>query len=89
MRITTPQPAEVFHPGEYLADELDERHWTAETLEAATGIAEIRWANVLNKSRCLLASEAEALERIGWGSAIMWLTLGRRWKTAPTSRRAR
>lgn len=74
-----PQPAEVFHPGEYIHDEMLERGMSRLDMERATGISHERWLLLCDMQVGLLGSEAEALERIGWGSALMWLALNRRW----------
>lgn len=71
-------PAEVFHVGDYLRDEMDERNITTTELEKATGIRINRWEDLLARRVNLLGAEAEALERIGWGSALTWLALNHR-----------
>lgn len=79
----TPRPAEVFHVGEYIGDEMDERGMDCIDMERATGISYRRWAQLCACDVGLLGHEAEALERIGWGSSIMWMHLNLAWQKAP------
>lgn len=79
-------PAEVFHPGEYLADEMAERGWTVEYLADVTGIDTDVWQETLDKRAGIRGTQAEALERIGWGSAVMWLHLSRAYRKWSTGR---
>lgn len=50
-------------------------------MEHATGIPHHRWLRLCDGEVGLLGYEAEALERIGWASALTWMTLNRRWNT--------
>ncbi len=69
------QPAEVFPPGEYLRDELDERGWDCAALAARTGLSVLEVTAILNGSQPILVRTAEKLERALGTSAVMWLRL--------------
>lgn len=75
-------PAEVFHVGEYIRDEMIERGMTPADMQRATGISYMRWVLLRKGKVGLRGAEAEALERIGWGSALTWMAINLRWKKA-------
>lgn len=69
------EPAEVFHPGEFLKDELEERNLTAIQFSQRTGIP-IDTLNLILE--CKIALRGWMAERIGvhlGTGAIFWMNL--------------
>src|SRR5688572_12537898 len=70
-------PAEPFHPGEYIADEIEARGWTYDDLAAVTGISKRQIINLLQGKSGITPETAIALaEAFGEGhDAIGWMNL--------------
>lgn len=73
--MTDRQPAEVFHPGEYLLDELNERGWTQ--IEFAEIIRRpVRLVNeIVNKKKGITPDTAQELAAAFGTSAELWMNL--------------
>lgn len=72
--------AEVFHPGSFLAEELEARGWTAEDLTQRTYIPVEIWRELLEERRDVDHAIAYALEvatGVGFG---LWMGLQLSWK---------
>ena len=77
-------PAEAFPPGEYLADEMAARGWTARDVSERTGLGVERVEAIVSGAH-LLIREAEALRRATGVSALCWMNLQmtyNRWRKA-------
>lgn len=70
-------PAEPFHPGEYLDDELKARNWTHDDLAAVTGISRRQIINLIQGKSGITPETALALqEAFGEGhDAMGWMKL--------------
>ncbi len=72
---TTCTPAEVFPPGEYLRDELDESGWTVAEFAGMIDRPPRAVSEVLNGKKAITAEAARSIaEAIGTTSEL-WLTL--------------
>jgi HTH-type transcriptional regulator/antitoxin HigA len=100
MTTTTYTPAEVFPPGEYLRDELDERGWTVTEFADIIGRPVQAVSEILNNKKEITAETAVAFGQALGASAAMWLNLQTRYRlfelgenaasaTSPVARRAR
>ena len=69
------EPAEVFHPGEYLRDELEARSWSDEAFSQLTGITIEALRNVLEGKSGLLGWMAERIGNALGTSATFWIRL--------------
>lgn len=66
---------QVFHPGEYLAEELDERGMTGAELERALNTPQNRVSEILNGKRTVTVDTALRLARWIGSSPQYWLNL--------------
>ena len=69
------RPAEVFHPGEYIRDELQEREWRASDFADITGADPGTLSGVLNGKRSVNVPLAIALGKAFGTSADVWMGL--------------
>ncbi len=73
--MATRRPAEVFHPGEYLRDELEERDWSqvefAEIIERDTRLVN----EIINGKRGISPDTARAIGAALGTSAEVWMNL--------------
>jgi len=72
---TTFTPAEVFTPGEYLRDELDEREWTVTEFAEIIGRPIQVVSEILNGKKEITAETAIAFGQALGTSAELWLNL--------------
>lgn len=72
---TTYTPAEVFAPGEYLRDELDEREWTVTEFAEIIGRPVQAVSEILNGKKEVTAETAIAFGQALGTSAELWLNL--------------
>ena len=73
--MTTLRPAEVFHPGEFIRDELEEREWSQKDFEDITGVKSAHISAVINGKRPVGVSLAVVMGRAFGTSAHFWLSL--------------
>ena len=72
---TTYTPAEVFAPGEYLRDELDEREWTVTEFAEIIGRPIQAVSEILNGKKEITAETAIAFGHALGTSAELWMNL--------------
>ena len=72
---TTYTPAEVFAPGEYLRDELDERGWTVTEFAEIIGRPVQAVSEILNAKKEITTETALALSEALGTSPALWLNL--------------
>lgn len=75
MTTTNYTPAEVFPPGEYLRDELDERGWTATEFAEIIGRPVQVVSEILNGKKEITTETALAFGDALGTSAALWLNL--------------
>jgi len=68
-------PAEVFPPGEYVRDELEERGWSQVEFAEILGFSASTVSNLIQGKRSLTPEVAKALEAALGPSAAFWLNL--------------
>lgn len=68
-------PAEVFAPGEYIQEEIDERGWIREQLAWALGLSQVEVVELLKGRSRVTPEIAERLAKLFGTSAQMWLSL--------------
>jgi len=73
-------PAEVFPPGDLLAEELAERHWTADDLAVRSGLPLSTITAILDRTGRIDARTACALEDALGTSAALWANLDMSWR---------
>ncbi len=71
----THMPAEVFSPGEYLRDELEERGWTVPEFAVITGQPVQTVSEILNAKQVITTVTARSLSEALGTSAELWLNL--------------
>ena len=69
------RPAEAYHPGEYIRDELRARKWKHADFAAAIGISLRGLRLVMDGKQSLLPSIARAIGRQFRTSAALWMGL--------------
>jgi len=72
------KPAEVFHPSEYLREELAERGWTAQELAARMDY-DVRSVQMLVDGHAIDEKAAAALSRALGTSWELWVGLQMQW----------
>ncbi len=72
---TTYTPAEVFAPGEYLRDELEERAWTVTEFSEIIGRPIQAVSEILNNKKEITPETAIAFSHALGTSAELWLNL--------------
>ncbi|MGI8405398.1 MAG: HigA family addiction module antitoxin [Thermomicrobiales bacterium] len=68
-------PRHAFHPGEYLAEELDERGLTGADLARALDVPQNRVSEILNGKRAVTVDTALRLSRWMGTTPQYWLNL--------------
>ena len=68
-------PAEVFPPGEYIRDELEERGWSQVELAEILGVSKATVSDLIRAKRAVTPEVAKALEAALGPSARYWLAL--------------
>ena len=76
------RPAEVFRPGEFIADELASREWTHYHFAIVTGWSEVMVANVVSGARIITAQIAKDLSAAFGTSEEYWLNLDKSYRDA-------
>ena len=71
----TQTPAEVFPPGEYLRDEIEERGWSVTEFAEISGLALKAVSEVLNAEREVTTETALAISEALGTSSEVWLNL--------------
>ena len=69
------QPAQVFHPGEYIEDELEARGWTVSQLADMTQQTEIFFNEIINGTRGISTETSEKLAKAFGTSSQLWKNL--------------
>lgn len=69
------QPAQVFHPGEHVQDELTARKWTAKDLADKTTLSENTVNRIVNCERRVTAVPAHQLSKAFGTGMMLWLNL--------------
>ena len=72
--------AEVFPPGEYIADELAARGWSQRQLAETLGRSEPKVSEIINGKRAITTRTAKELAAAFGTSAEVWLNLETRWQ---------
>jgi HTH-type transcriptional regulator/antitoxin HigA len=73
------KPAEVFHPGEHIIDELCERWWSSKYLSRISGISFNKLGGILEGTADIDSDVANSLSRIFGTSSEYWMNLQRAW----------
>lgn len=76
-------PAMVFHPAEYVREELKERKWTVEDLGRRAGISADWAAMLVDPSTELVTAHFESLARAFGTSVTYWRSLYEYWCKHP------
>ncbi len=69
------RPAEAFHPGEYVKDELSARGWTEKDLADKTTLSENTVRKIVNCERRVTAVPAHQLSKAFGTGMMIWLNL--------------
>jgi len=69
------KPAAIFHPGEFIREEMAARGWSIETLIAMTGCNRERWETLLAEKRAMTLLDAHALSLAFGTSRELWINL--------------
>lgn len=72
--------AELFPPGEFLKDEMEERNWTQDDLANVLGISVRSVHEIVNAKRSITPQTASALGQAFGTSADYWLRLENGWQ---------
>ncbi|KKN28552.1 hypothetical protein LCGC14_0853190 [marine sediment metagenome] len=70
-------PAEVFHPGVYIKEELEARDWSPDMLAVVMGYPLIKLLEILEGERKVTVSVVAGLTRAFGTSEMFWLNLQR------------
>ena len=81
----TDQPAEVFPPGEFIRDELEERCWTQSDLAKIMGRSQPAINEIISGKRSITPETAIALGSAFGTSAELWLNLESAFRLAETN----
>ncbi len=73
--MTDRRPAEVFHPGEFLSEELEARDWNQADLAAILGCTKRRISEVVSGKRSVTPDTARGLGAAFGTGAQFWLNL--------------
>ena len=71
----TRTPAEVFPPGEYIRDELDERGWTVAELAGILDRPPQAVSEILNGKKAITAETARSIAEALGTTSELWLNL--------------
>lgn len=75
-------PAQAFHPGEYVAEELKERGWSAERLSELSGLSVGYLRQLIAEKLPVTARTTLALGRAFGTGPCIWLSLQSQYQTA-------
>ena len=81
------KPAQAFHPGELIGDELRERGWGIDRLASALRCTEAEAQQLIRGQRDLNSREPLRLRRLFGASAEFWVNYQAAWDTVPSERR--
>lgn len=70
-----PEPAEVFHPGEYIAEEMLERGWCPGCLSLRSGMSVALIQSIIHQKRGVTPWTASLLSKAFGTSAELWVRL--------------
>lgn len=73
--MTDRKPAEVFHPGEYIKDEMEERGWSKMDVMGKAHIELLPLRGLLEEVTPVTPDVAWQLERVFGSDAQTWLNL--------------
>lgn len=76
------KPAEVFHPGEFVKEEIEARGWSLETLATASDLKVKTLEEVIAGHRGITPIIALGLSRAFDTGRQIWLNLQRSWDDA-------
>lgn len=77
--------AQVFSPGEYLQDELEERGWTQQDFASIIGRPVQAVNEIISGKRSITADTATAIGEVFGTSAQMWMNLETAWRLSRIS----
>lgn len=84
------QPAEVFHPGEFVREEMEARGWDKARLAAEMGVSSPDLLDkLLDFQVAVTPPVAEALGKAFGNGSILWLNLQKSWDKSAAAERAR
>lgn len=75
--------AQIFHPAEFVREELDARGWSIETLIELTGCNRERWETLLAEKRSLTLLDAHALSNAFGTGREIWINLQKSFDAEP------
>ena len=78
-------PAEVFHPSEYIRDEMEARDWTVAQVAVMMGVSESRAQDVIDGKMRVTPMIAVELSRTFQTSASLWYRMQRTFDAGPAS----
>lgn len=87
--MTLRTPAEVFPPGKFIRDEMDERGWSLKAVHSMLQNDPVRCcafdlaAYADDKELIIDPATAEDLAFLFGGTAIYWTQIDRAWRAAP------
>lgn len=73
------RPADYFHPGGYIAEELKERGWTRATLAVASGLDRRIIDELIAEKRSVTRLVAHCLDLAFGTGAQVWINLQATW----------
>jgi HTH-type transcriptional regulator/antitoxin HigA len=82
-------PAEPFHPGEYIEDELNARGWTHEDLASVTGISRRQLINLIQGKSGITPDTAIALAEAFSQEPVVWMNLQTSYELAGAAQKER
>lgn len=82
-------PVDVFHPGEYLQDELTERGWTQEDFAEITGISRRQIINLIKGKSGITIESATAIANAFGQEPLTWMNLQISYELAMTAKHNR
>jgi addiction module HigA family antidote len=81
------KPAQVFHPSEFIREELEERGWTVAELARRMGCQLLSAIEIVEGRERITRNGAVWLQSAFQVSAEMWLNLQSTWDEAPPGAR--
>ena len=81
-------PAEVFPPGEYIKDEIEERGWTQEELAEILGSPVQLVNEIIAGKRSITVETAKGLSTVFGTSAQFWMNLESMYRSSQARTRA-
>jgi HTH-type transcriptional regulator/antitoxin HigA len=83
--MTIHRPEEVFPPGDFLREELEERGWSVLDMAAITGKSVRTIRGIINGTRAISPETASAFANALGTSAEVWLNLEGQYRRRPRS----